>query len=123
MTSSTPIALSPWTRLLPIIPAAPVTATFMTRSSCGCTPLACPCCKYRSFQQLLEGDACGAELAHHDTAGAIRDRQRFAQGKAAGDHRGQRSDDGVASAGDVEHFASLRRHLHMALIVEQRHAV
>ena len=94
--SSMPIALRPWTRLLPIMPAAPVTTT-LTRFLAG--------------EELLVADAGGPELADDDAAGAVGDRHRVAQPEAAGQHRGQRGDDGVAGAGHVEDLARLGRHL------------
>ena len=93
--SSMPIAFSPRSRLAPIIPAAPVTTTLIAEP-----PRA---------EQLVVADARGAELADDDAAGAVGDRHRVANAEAAGEHRGEGRDHGVAGAGDVEHLARLGR--------------
>src|SRR5690242_16569413 len=92
--SSMPIALSPWTRLLPIMPAAPVTTIFMLCAPRRCAPALNAGRRIgggaASSEQLLVGDARGAELAHHDAAGAVGDRHRLAQAQAAGEHGRER---------------------------------
>src|SRR4051812_23357632 len=105
-----PRALRPWTRLLPIMPAAPVTTILIAspwRANRG--SLSCERIVAFSCEQLLVGDACRSELADDDAAGAVGDRHRLPKAEARGEQCRQRGDDRVAGAGDVEDLARLGR--------------
>ena len=71
------------------------------------------------------GTPGGAELADHDPGGEVGERPPLPGGGApARQGQGQRRDDGVSGAGDVEHLARGGGHVQRgAALLEQAHAV
>src|SRR3954447_26496644 len=76
-----------------------------------------------SGDQFVARDGCGAELAHNNGAGVVRDLSRLASGSIATQREGEEGNRRVAGTGDVEDLPRFGRNVQCVVAFEQHHAL